>query len=163
MLSVVTGDIVNQSVDIVVNAANRSLLGGGGVDGAIHRAAGPGLLAECKQLGGCATGSAKITRGHQLKARYIIHTVGPVWQDGTHGESDQLRSCYDTALALALDLKGTSIAFPAISTGVYGFPIAPAAAIAVERCRDFLQRHDMDIYLVCFDQTTASAIQALVN
>ena len=130
-LDVVVADVTTLELDAIVNAANRSLLGGGGVDGAIHRAAGPELLAECTTLGGCDTGSAKITRGYRLKARHVIHAVGPVWNGGGSGEEDLLASCYRTALDLAAANDLTSIAFPAISTGVYGFPPDRAARIAV--------------------------------
>jgi O-acetyl-ADP-ribose deacetylase (regulator of RNase III) len=130
-LDIVIGDITTLAVDAIVNAANTSLLGGGGVDGAIHRAAGPELLEECKTLGGCATGSAKITRGYKLKARHVIHAVGPVWGGGGRGEEDALASCYRTALTLAAQHGLASIAYPAISTGVYRFPPDRAARIAV--------------------------------
>ena len=130
-LDVLVADITSLDVDAIVNAANRTLLGGGGVDGAIHRAAGPDLKRECEDLGGCDTGSAKITRGYRLKARHVIHAVGPVWNGGSHGEEALLASCYSTAIGLCRDHNLTSIAFPAISTGVYRFPADRAAGIAV--------------------------------
>ena len=128
---VVRGDITTLDVDAIVNAANETLLGGGGVDGAIHAAAGPGLLAECRTLGGCKTGEAKITRGHGLKARFVIHAVGPVWRGGTHGEEKLLASCYENAIALAREHELQTIAFPCISTGIFGFPMQLAARVAV--------------------------------
>jgi len=152
-LRVAEGDITKLDVDAIVNAANPTLLGGGGVDGAIHRAAGPGLLAECKTLGGCNTGEAKITRGYNLPARWVIHTVGPVWQGGGHGEDELLGDCYRNSLRLAVERGVRTIAFPAISTGVYGFPMARAARIAVREVRRFLETdsHLHEVLLVCYD------------
>lgn len=146
------GDITRLDVDAIVNAANESLLGGGGVDGAIHRAAGPGLLAECRGLHGCSTGEARITAGHRLPARHVIHTVGPIWRGGQHGEDDLLRSCYESSLALAGQHRLRTVAFPAISTGVYGFPMDRAARIAVTTVARELARWDSieRVYLVCF-------------
>jgi O-acetyl-ADP-ribose deacetylase (regulator of RNase III) len=137
-LEVITADITTLSVDAIVNAANTSLLGGGGVDGAIHRAAGPELLAECRTLGGCETGGAKITKGYRLPAKHVIHAVGPVWNGGGHGEDALLASCYSTAIALCRANNLASIAFPAISTGVYHFPADRAAAIAVKTVAEAL-------------------------
>ena len=151
-IEVIQADITQLDVDAIVNAANNSLLGGGGVDGAIHRAAGDELLTECRSLNGCATGEAKITRGYHLPARYIIHTVGPIWQDGNQGEAELLARCYTNSLQLAHDYQLQRIAFPAISCGVYGYPVTAAASIAVTSIRRFLLTHNLphSVYLVAF-------------
>lgn len=151
-IEVVEGDITRLHVDAIVNAANSSLLGGGGVDGAIHAAAGPGLLKECRALGGCPTGEARITGGYRLPARHVIHTVGPVWRGGGEGEDELLARCYRASLRLAEEHGARTIAFPAISTGVYRFPLEPAARIAVREVKAFLERGaDMEkVLLVCF-------------
>ena len=141
-LALIRGDITKLSVDAIVNAANTTLLGGGGVDGAIHRAAGPELLAECKALGGCRPGEAKITRGYLLPARFVIHTVGPVWSGGNRGEPETLASCYRNSLRVASENRISTIAFPAISCGAYRYPIADAARIAAETTREFLRGDD---------------------
>ena len=164
-IELVEGDITTLAVDAIVNAANESLLGGGGVDGAIHRAAGPGLLAECRALGGCATGDAKITRGYNLPARWVIHTVGPVWQGGGHGEDELLASCYRRSLALTRQHPIRTIAFPAISTGVYGFPMARAARIAVREVRRYLDERDNleRVVFVCFGRSAYDAYVAALS
>ncbi len=160
-LEIVAADITGLRVDAIVNAANRTLLGGGGVDGAIHRAAGPGLLAECRTLGGCETGQAVITGGYQLPARYVIHTVGPVWRGGGHGEAELLAACYRNSLALAVQHGVRTIAFPAISTGVYGYPVERAARIAVGAVRAFLAGDDSlrKVMLVCYNPEACRALQ----
>ena len=151
-IEVVEGDITRQVVDAIVNAANTTLLGGGGVDGAIHRTAGPELLAECRTLGGCATGQAKITKGYRLPAKWVIHTVGPVWRDGHHGEDELLASCYRSCFALTEQHSIHTLAFPSISTGAYGFPMERAARIAVREARAFLAKNTSvtKVVLVCF-------------
>jgi O-acetyl-ADP-ribose deacetylase len=141
-IEVVRGDIAQLDVDAIVNAANTTLLGGGGVDGAIHRSAGPELLAECRTLGGCRPGEAKITRGYRLPARFVIHTVGPIWRGGKSGEPETLANCYRSSLQLAVENRIKTIAFPAISCGAYGYPIPEAARIAVTTVRDFLAKMD---------------------
>jgi O-acetyl-ADP-ribose deacetylase (regulator of RNase III) len=158
------GDITQARVDIIVNAANSSLLGGGGVDGAIHRAAGPGLLAECRTLGGCPTGEARITGAHNLPHRHVIHTVGPIWKGGGAGEAELLASCYRNSLQLARDHACMAIAFPAISTGVYGYPKQEAAEIAVATVRDWLANEaaGMDVQFCCFDAGTLSVYRTLL-
>ena len=159
------GDITTLAVDAIVNAANASLMGGGGVDGAIHHAAGPELMAECSGLGGCATGEAKITRGYRLPARHVIHTVGPVWRGGAADEELLLASCYRRSLELARDNALRSIAFPAISTGLYGFPASQAARIAVETVADVLDGDDHfeRVVLCCFDARSSALHRAALE
>ena len=154
-IEIVEGDVTKQRVDAIVNAANTTLLGGGGVDGAIHRAAGPELLEECRALGGCPTGQAKITKGYKLPAKWVIHTVGPVWRDGQHGEEELLASCYRNSLALAEQKGVRTIAFPSISTGAYGFPMERAARIAVTEIKTFLERNSSmeKVVLVCLGKS----------
>ncbi|NWG12783.1 MAG: O-acetyl-ADP-ribose deacetylase [Acidobacteria bacterium] len=155
-LRIVQGDITEQEVDAIVNAANNTLLGGGGVDGAIHAAAGPGLLEECRKLGGCPTGAAKITGGYRLPARWVIHTVGPIWRGGECNEDQLLADCYRNSLALARDQGARAVAFPSISTGAYGFPVERAAKIALREIRNFLSENDVpeEVLVVCFDRLT---------
>ena len=160
-IAVIQGDITVQAVDAIVNAANTSLLGGGGVDGAIHRAAGPELLAECRTLNGCRTGQAKITRGYRLPAKHVIHTPGPVWRGGNHGEEELLRSCYRSCLELAVQNGCRTVDFPSISTGVYHFPLEKAAPIAIGAIAGFLAEHpDLGrVRMVCFDARTRAAYE----
>jgi len=164
-IELVQGDITRLAVDAIVNAANESLLGGGGVDGAIHRAAGPDLLAECRTLGGCPTGEARLTGGYRLPARHVIHTVGPVWHGGHRGEPALLASCYRNSLRLAEAHHLRSIAFPAISTGVYGYPLEAACRIAVEAVRTHLDGPSglEHVLLVCFDGRSAAAYRAVLD
>ena len=158
-LEIVRGDITKINVDAIVNAANNSLLGGGGVDWAIHRAAGPLLLAECKTLDGCDTGEAKLTRGYNLPAKWVIHTVGPVWRGGKNKEDMLLANCYRNSLTLAAEHKIESLAFPSISTGAYGFPVDRASKIAIREIKKFISGHDKikKIVIVCFDDKTYNA------
>ena len=153
-IELVKGDITKMEVDAIVNAANKTLLGGGGVDGAIHRSAGPELIDECRALNGCETGEAKITRSYSLCAKYIIHTVGPVWHGGMDNESQLLANCYKNSLQIALDKKLTTVAFPNISTGVYRFPKDMAADIAIRTVNNFLNQNKKikNVYFVCFDE-----------
>lgn len=164
-LEIIKGDITEQAVDAIVNAANCSLLGGGGVDGAIHRAAGPELLAECRTLHGCGTGKAKITKGYRLPAKHVIHTPGPVWHGGANGEAEKLASCYRSCLKLASENNCRSVDFPSISTGVYHFPLDKAARIAVDTISDYLAAHSEieRVRMVCFDERTRQAYESALN
>lgn len=164
-IRVIQGDITRLEVDAIVNAANNKLEGGGGVDGAIHRVAGPELLKECQTLDGCPTGEAKMTRGYRLPARHVIHTVGPVWQDGQHGEPELLAACYKNSLELAEQNKLSSIAFPAISCGVYRFPVEQAAEIAIRETLNFLNQNTTvkRVVFVCFDDQIKQAIDTEIN
>lgn len=159
---VIRGDITRLEVDAIVNAANSSLLGGGGVDGAIHRAAGPELVAECRLLGGCPTGEARITKGYRLPARWVIHTVGPVWHSGGHGEDEALASCYRSSLMLASQHGARTVAFPAISTGIYGFPLDRATRIAVSETHQYLDGHPEveQVVFVAFSSSAEAAYTA---
>jgi O-acetyl-ADP-ribose deacetylase (regulator of RNase III) len=164
-VSVVLGDMTQQSVDAIVNAANTFLLGGGGVDGAIHRAAGAELLRECRSLGGCETGQAKITKGYRLQAKYVIHAVGPVWRGGKAREDELLRSCYRNSLTLADQHSARSIAFPSISTGAYGFPIRRAAQIATSTVRDYLNGPTKieEVIFVCFSRSDYDVYKSVLG
>jgi len=164
-MQAIRADITTLKVDAIVNAANRSLLGGGGVDGAIHRAAGPQLLAECRKLGGCPTGAAKLTRGYNLPARFVIHTVGPVWHGGKSGENELLASCYRRSLEIAVEQGFKTIAFPSISTGVYGYPIEQAARIAVATVWVFLREHKsaIDVTFCCFSDSDLQVYRQILQ
>ena len=164
-LSIVKGDIVRMKTDAIVNAANTSLLGGGGVDGAIHRAAGEDLLKECITLGGCNTGEAKITKGYKLNAKYVIHTPGPIWRGGNKGEGELLANCYKNSLSLAKENGVKSIAFPSISTGVYRFPVEKAAQIAIREISSFLKTDDTfeKIVIVCYDEDTLKIYKSILK
>lgn len=159
------GDITKLKVDVIVNAANSKLAGGGGVDGAIHKAAGPQLLEECKMLNGCETGSAKLTKGYNLPAKYVIHAVGPVWRGGENNEAELLKSCYTTSLNKAVQYGCESIAFPNISTGIYGFPKEEAATIAIETVVNFIKENERlkEIYFVCFDEENYSIYNKILG
>lgn len=164
-IALIQEDITSLSVDAIVNAANSKLAGGGGVDGAIHRVAGPELLEECKKLNGCQTGSAKITKAYNLPCKFVIHTVGPVWRGGNANESELLKTCYSTSLEIANNNNLTSIAFPNISTGIYGFPKKKAAQIAVDTVKDFLSKNKIlqNVYFVCFDDENYGIYKQILN
>ncbi len=161
---IIKGDSCKQDVDAIVNAANTSLLGGGGVDGAIHRAAGPGLLEECRKFGGCNTGEARITAGYDLPARHVIHTPGPIWRGGNNGEPELLRASYSNSLALAIENDCKTVVFPSISTGVYGYPIEKAAAVALSTMNEFATANDeLDVAMICFAASDFDAYCQVAN
>lgn len=162
-IKIIQGDITKISCDAIVNAANSSLLGGGGVDGAIHKAAGKGLLLECMTLGGCKVGQAKVTKGHRMLCKHIIHTVGPKWKGGNNGEEELLRSCYRESIRLAVEHECKSVAFPLISAGVYGYPKEQAIRIAIETIEQAIQGMDIDAVLVLFDQETKELAESLYS
>lgn len=162
-IKIIQGDITKISCDAIVNAANSSLLGGGGVDGAIHKAAGKGLLLECMTLGGCKVGQAKVTKGHRMPCKHIIHTVGPKWKGGNNGEEELLRSCYRESIRLAIEHECKSIAFPLISAGVYGYPKEQAIKIAIETIEQTIQGMGIDAVLVLFDQETKELAESLYS
>lgn len=163
--SIITGDITRSDAEAIVNAANTTLLGGSGVDGAIHAAAGPELLTECRALHGCETGQAKLTRGYRLKAQYVLHTPGPIWQGGGHGEATLLASCYRSCLSLAAEHSIRTVDFPSISTGVYGYPLPQAATVALKAIIDFLAEHDLpqQVRMVCHTEAAAQVYRQTWN